>query len=122
MDVSRYFDKKELICQCGCETCEMQPHFLEALDQLREDWGKPIVLSSAYRCPDYNDKISSSGRDGSHVLGVAADIRIDRKNAYELLKLAIPRFNGIGINQKGTGRFIHLDLKTGNLRPTIWSY
>jgi len=34
-------------------------------------------------------------------------------------------FTGIGINQKGTGRFLHLDLLPNLLlhpRPTVWSY
>ena len=34
-------------------------------------------------------------------------------------------FTGVGINQKGSSRFIHLDQlheKDGYPRPTIWSY
>jgi zinc D-Ala-D-Ala carboxypeptidase len=30
-------------------------------------------------------------------------------------------FTGIGVQQKGTGRFLHLDTLE-NLRPTVWSY
>jgi hypothetical protein len=31
-------------------------------------------------------------------------------------------FTGIGVQQKGTGRFIHVDLTVGQNRPTVWSY
>jgi hypothetical protein len=31
-------------------------------------------------------------------------------------------FTGIGIQQKGGARFIHLDDLTGVGRPTVWSY
>jgi zinc D-Ala-D-Ala carboxypeptidase len=31
-------------------------------------------------------------------------------------------FAGIGVQQKGTGRFLHLDTLEGDLRPTVWSY
>jgi hypothetical protein len=30
-------------------------------------------------------------------------------------------FTGIGVQQKGTGRFLHLDTLEGDLRPTVWS-
>jgi zinc D-Ala-D-Ala carboxypeptidase len=31
-------------------------------------------------------------------------------------------FTGIGVQQKGSGRFIHLDTMEGGTRPTVWSY
>jgi hypothetical protein len=34
-------------------------------------------------------------------------------------------FKGIGVNQKGNGRFIHLDIgemEDGRPRPHLWSY
>jgi hypothetical protein len=36
-----------------------------------------------------------------------------------------PGITGVGVNQKGSGRFIHLDIVEGNehvSRPSIWSY
>ena len=39
--------------------------------------------------------------------------------------MAMGCFLGIGFQQKGSGRFIHLDMASaeyGILRPTIWSY
>jgi hypothetical protein len=32
-------------------------------------------------------------------------------------------FSGIGVQQKGTGRFIHVDVCSTELpRPSVWSY
>jgi len=31
-------------------------------------------------------------------------------------------FKGIGVQQKGAGRFIHLDDWASPNRPTVWSY
>jgi len=104
----------------------MDPAYLEKLDQLRGDYGKPIIISSGYRCPSHNAKVSSTGTTGPHTTGKASDLQVDRSDAYLLLGLAYARgFTGIGINQKGSGRFIHLDTlreAPGQPRPTLWSY
>jgi hypothetical protein len=48
---------------------------------------------------------------------------VNRADAYRLAKLAFDHgFTGIGINQKGGGRFIHVDDLADAPRPTIWSY
>ena len=127
MNVSSYFSKHELECKCGCGVAEMDLEFLKILDQLRDDWGKPIILNSAYRCPDHNAAVSSTkSRTGPHTTGKAADLRVSRKDCYEVMKLAFMlNFTGIGVAQKGSDRFLHLDTLTpmdSGIRPTVWSY
>ena len=93
------------------------------LDALREAYGKPIIITSGYRCPPYNDIISSTGTSGPHTTGMAVDVAVDRQNAYNLLKIAMNSgWTGIGVNQKGDKRFLHLDRLGGDMRPWIWSY
>ena len=123
---SKYFTYDELMCKCGCDQCLMQQDFVEKLDDLRESMAMPLILTSAYRCPDHNEKVSLSGRNGSHTTGRAVDIRVSRKDAYLLLQFAfLKKFTGIGVNQTGSGRFVHLDDLTQldrGIRPTVWSY
>ena len=99
---------------------------MDMMDELRETFGGPLIVSSAYRCPEYNNKISSTGTKGPHTTGKAIDIAINGEDAYKLVKAAVSMgFSGIGIKQKGSfeGRFIHLDmLPLGTIRPRIWSY
>lgn len=122
----KYFHLNEFECRCGCGRAEMNPTFLAALDQLRERYGKPLVVTSGYRCSSYNSKVSSTGPTGPHTTGKAADLRVDRGDAYRLLELALDAgFTGIGVQQKGAGRFLHLDMLLsgpGQPRPTVWSY
>ena len=60
---------------------------------------------------------------GAHASGQAADVACNGQEAYKLLKLALELgFTGIGVNQKGGGRFIHLDTLTQPPRPNVWSY
>jgi uncharacterized protein YcbK (DUF882 family) len=121
----KYFKLEEFSCKhCGKNL--MDPAFLEKVDKLREEWGHPLIVSSGYRCPVHNAAVSSTGRNGPHTTGHAADFAIRGGDALSLLKIAIwAEFTGVGINQKGTGRFIHLDdlpNSPGVPRPTIWSY
>jgi uncharacterized protein YcbK (DUF882 family) len=101
----------------------MDPDFLYKLDNLRKDFGKPIIISSGYRCPHHNEAVSSTGLGGPHTTGKACDILVSGHDAYDLLKLVVNHgFKGIGINQKGPSRFIHLDMIDSDLRPWLWSY
>jgi len=128
MSVSEHFPHHELVCHCGCGRNEMDASFMEMLEDLRAWMGnKPIVLSSAFRCPNYNDSISTTGTNGPHTTGHAVDILVHGEQAYRLLQGALHiGFTGIGINQKGRlgGRFIHLDdLSVPEYpRPRIFSY
>jgi uncharacterized protein YcbK (DUF882 family) len=85
-------------------------------------------VSSGYRCPDHNNEVSSTGLNGPHTTGKAADILVKGMNAYLLLQAAMKsgRLYGIGISQRGKheSRFLHLDMvESGQaFRPTVWSY
>lgn len=66
------------------------------LDPLREAWGKPIQVTSGYRCPKVNKAVGGSSTS-QHVKGEAADIRVipntraGNKSLYELIKkLGLP--------------------------------
>ena len=122
---SVWFSKDELKCKHTGE-CEMDEGFLEKLDALRERYGRPIYLSSAYR--DISHPVEArKASGGSHTYGRAVDIECSRGEAVEILShiMAMGVFTGIGIQQKGRGRFIHIDDLTeldSFPRPTIWSY
>ena len=113
------FDQKGLVAS-GKKFMDKQ--FLINLDALRHRCGFPFIITSGYRSPEYNNEVSSTGLTGAHTTGKAADIAISRQNAYTLLREALHMgcFTGIGVKQKGGGRFIHLDSVDGSNR--IWSY
>jgi len=98
--------------------------FMDSLQALRDKFG-PLPISSGYRSPDYNNRISSTGRDGPHTKGRAADILLYGKDAFGLLAAIGPYgFTGVGIKQTGPykSRFVHLDNLPGPNRPWVWSY
>lgn len=130
-DMIRHFDPKEFACRCdtcGSDGHEMDMNFVYALDQLRERSGRPMRITSGYRCPAYNASISTTGHDGPHTTGRAADVGVSGEPAFNLVQQCSLGgwMRGIGINQKGPHdkRFIHLDDLEGpdHPRPRVWTY
>ena len=123
IDWSTYqnFSANEFNCS-HCGKNEMQPDFLQKLQALRSVYGKPMRITSGYRCPEHPIE-AKKAKPGAHASGCACDIGIEGADAHRLLKLAFAAgFTGIGVQQKGSGRFIHLDTLEGGPRPTVWSY
>lgn len=122
---SPYFTQDEMRCKCGCNQDGMDANFMERLTSLRADWGQPMTVTSAYRCPQHPIE-AKKAKPGTHASGRAVDIAVQGEDAYKFLCAALGHgFTGIGVQQKGGGRFIHLDDLTkeeGLPRPTIWSY
>lgn len=122
------FTVNELTCKCGCGQAEMDATFMSKLQLIRSQLGKPMTVSSGYRCPSHNARVSSTGHNGPHTTGHAADIRIYGSDATRMMEMALRvGMSGIGVKQKGehTGRFLHVDdlpQKRGRPRPWVWSY
>lgn len=120
-----HFSKAELACRCGCGMLPAQD-FMEKVEKLRVRLGFPLPVTSAARCPEHNARVSGTGRTGPHTTGRAIDVAVRGSRALEVVRMALGSdFTGIGINQKGGARFIHLDdlpNKDGQPRPWIWSY
>ena len=118
------FKPEEFACShCGKQ--EMDFDFLKKLQDLRTCCGFSFVITSAYRCLEHPYEINKK-TPGIHTLGKAVDILCSHEKAFNIVTLASSfGFTGIGVNQKGSSRFIHLDTYNGNSdrpRPHIWSY
>lgn len=119
------FSDSELMCKCGCGMLP-QRSFIFLVQAIRNEFGKPMPVASAARCPWHNAKVSKTGESGPHTTGRAIDVAVSRADAYELIRIALAYgMTGVGVQQKGDARFIHLDNlpnEPGQPRPTIWSY
>lgn len=116
------FSAREFTCShCGAEG--IQESHLERLQALRTEYGKSMRITSGYRCPQHPIEAKKTS-PGAHALGLASDVAVEGNEAYEILRLAFKHgFTGIGVQQKGSGRFIHLDNRSGQLpTPAVWSY
>ena len=124
MNYGAYFSEKEFICSHTGKVA-MDQNFLDRLNELRGLYGKSLRVTSGFR--DVTHPIEARKQTpGAHTTGQAADLAVRGADAYKLLEIALSlKFSGIGVAQKGSGRFIHLDtlITTGTRpRPTVWSY
>lgn len=117
------FSEDEFRCR-HTSKCEMHPEFMERLQRLRAAYGKPMKITSGFRHRSHPVE-SRKAATGAHSMGRAADVAVVGADAIRLIVLAAEfGFTGIGVQQKGEGRFIHLDDVPGNMlpRPALWSY
>jgi len=116
------FKAAEFKCShCGSEG--IKEALIAKLQAMRTEYGKAMRITSGYRCPKHPVEASKSV-PGAHALGIAADIGVEGAEAHRVLALAMKHgFTGVGVQQKGTGRFIHVDIRNGELpTPAVWSY
>jgi len=125
-DLYPNFKREEFECHEHGE-CIMHPQFMNLLQEIRENYGKPMIISSGYRCRNHSLEIIKD-KPGEHTYGLAADILVHGRDAIELLYQALDHgVCRIGISQLGdiSKRFIHLGLGdeyTNIFKPAIWTY
>jgi len=126
IDWSKYpnFSEDEFRCK-GTNCCggraDMDADFLDRLQQLRLRVAFPFTITSGYRCPAHNARVSSTGRTGPHTTGKAADIAVNGPQRFEIMA----SFAGFGFTGVGVAKtFIHLDTLGADEapRPTSWTY
>ena len=121
--MSKYFSPNERGLDNGRYE-KLDPLLLEKLDQLREEYGKAIIITSSYRGADHPIEAAKPNGPGTHSYGIAVDIAsVGGNTTLELVTAAIKvGFKRIGINRKNN--FIHLDLadRTHGRSPSLWHY
>ena len=90
------------------------------LDPLREAWGKPIIVTSGYRCQELNQAVGGV-KTSPHLSGMAADIttgnRVDNRRLFELVqKLGLPFTQLI---DESNFSWVHISLDPANVKRQI---
>lgn len=89
-------------------------HLYTILDILRHKLGKPVIITSGYRTPEWNAKCGGA-KYSYHMRGMAADIRVDGMSAKEIankLNEIVPDECGI-IVYNG---WVHFDVRKSKYR------
>jgi zinc D-Ala-D-Ala carboxypeptidase len=116
-----FFTSAEFQCQ-HCGKCEMDDGFMDRLLSIRKAYNRPMKITSGYRCAEHPIE-AAKPKPGAHSSGHAADVGAVGADAHELIRVALAHgITGLGVNQKGNGRFIHLDDLQEGSRPGVWSY
>lgn len=97
----------------------MDRHFLQLLDEIREEAGIAFHINSGYRTRAHNLEVGG-GPNSAHTRGMAADIRATTGRQKALIVLAAAKN---GIKRIGIGKtFVHIDIDGTLPSPTIWLY
>lgn len=90
-----------------CSTVKVDTDLVAILQKIRDHFGKPVYINSAYRCAKHNAAVG--GSSGSyHTKGMAADIRVDGIAPIEVAKFA-ESIGVLGIGQYSN--FVHVDTR-----------
>jgi len=98
----------------------MSKELLEILDEVREDYGKPMHITSGYRTEAHNKEVGGK-KNSSHLKGLACDVACTTsRDRFELIRL----FLEYGITRIGIAdTFIHIDIDDEDKSPNvIWTY
>lgn len=96
-----------------------------ALEMIRSVLGKPLKISSAYRCPALNAVVKGS-KTSAHVFGLAADFTVDgltpRQVCEKIIAAGIPHDQIImenisSVNPDGT--WVHFGISRGTMRNQV---
>ena len=97
-------------------TRNLQDLVTNVLDPLRLAWGRPIKVTSGYRCPKLNKKVGGAA-SSQHMYGQAADITTmsdhpdDNMELLKLLielKLPFDKLISEYVDEKGRPNWIHV--------------
>ena len=94
----------------------------EVLQPLRDHLGKPVVVSSGYRCKDLNKKVGGV-ENSQHLKGEAADIKVrDREELIDVMRYIMDEtdFDQLIREKSGSTEWVHVSHKrNGNNRRLV---
>ncbi len=113
--LSENFDVPEFVCHgigC-CTTVYIDEQLVNFLQMIRDHFGKPVKITSGYRCPKHNKSVNGATAS-RHAKGQAADIVVEGVAPAEVAKYAESiGIKGIGLYETAKdGFFVHIDTRT----------
>ena len=113
--LSKNFNSTEFDCHgknC-CSQTIIDDKLVEYLQKIRNHFGKPITITSGYRCPTHNRAIGGATAS-QHAKGCACDIVVSGVTPAEVAKYAESiGVLGIGLYETNSdGHFVHIDTRT----------
>ena len=112
--LSANFNSSEFDCHGSgcCSSTLVDDKLVTYLQQIREHFGKPLNISSGYRCATHNKNVGGA-TNSRHAKGQAADIYITGVTPAEIAKYAESiGILGIGLYETNSdGFFVHVDTR-----------
>jgi len=107
-NITENFKVREFACKDGSNTVLIDDKLAVLLQEIREHFGKPVIINSAYRTEEHNENVGGAA-NSYHLYGKAADIQIKGVSPVEIAQYA-ESLGVKGIDLYGT--FVHVDTRT----------
>lgn len=117
VNVGKHFKVKEFACKDGSQAIFIDSYLVSNLDILRNQIGKPVIITSGYRTPPWNEK-AGGAKYSYHMRGMAADIRVNGmtpKQIANILNEIVPDECGIIVYKS----WVHLDVRKAKYRKGV---
>ena len=114
--LSANFKVKEFACKDGSDYILIDAELVAVLQNIRNHFGKSVIINSAYRNINYNKKVGGVS-NSQHVKGTAADIVVKEIKPEEVARYVeyiMPNKGGIGLYSS----FVHVDVRAKRSRWT----
>lgn len=119
-----YFKRPEMACKCGCGFDTVDFELMEVMNDIREHFGIPLVITSGCRCKAHNENEGGASKS-MHLTGKAADFRplLNHPRFDGLLKemhqYLLDKYKGKYGIARGSN-FVHCDVRAGS--AARWKY
>ena len=114
VELSNNFFSHEFNCHGGgcCSQTMVDSQLVIILQKIRDHFGKPVIISSGYRCYIHNRSVGGS-TSSYHAKGMAVDITVEDTAPREVAKFCESiGVNGIGLYETSAdGYFVHIDTR-----------
>lgn len=114
VQLSKNFKVKEFACKDGSDPVFINSELVDVLQKIRDHFGKPVTITSAYRTVARNNAIKGA-KYSQHLYGNAADIKVQGtapKTVSEYANKLMPNKGGIGVYST----FVHIDVRSTKSR------
>lgn len=109
--LSANFHVREFASKDGADTILIDTKLVDYLQQIRNKFGKPVIINSGYRSKAHNKAVGGAS-NSYHTKGMAADIIIDGISSKRVAQYAEAiAIQGIGWYE--AQKFCHIDTRTG---------
>lgn len=109
----KHFKKKEFECKC-CGVSIVDVELGDVLDDVREHFNAPTIITSGYRCEKHNKAVGGA-LNSQHMYGIASDIQVKGYTPVQVHKYLTEKYP----NKYGIGLYsgwVHIDVRENKAR------
>ena len=105
-----------MACKDGAAEYMYAPELMRILESIREHFGKPVIINSGYRTPEWNTKIGGA-KNSYHMKGMAADIVVKGVSSKQVAEYASVIMQNGGVIRYTN--FTHIDVRSQKYRKGV---